>query len=325
MRSVVHRRFALSAGALSLAVAGIARIASSQSAAPAPNTCPTGSVSIAGGTFSMGSAEGQGADDERPQRAVTISAFCVDRTEVTVARYAACVAAGACTAAGTEEHRESSGSGLDGRLRTSVDVARPTTAQTAAEQRFANEQCNGTRADRQDHPVNCVDWNQARAYCEWSSGRLPTEAEWEFAARGTDGRRYPWGNAPPIPTLANVCRGECAAAANRAGRRTTTQFTGTDAAIATHTVGRFLAGSTRTGLFDMAGNVAEWTGDLYGHYPEGPVTDPSGTPLGTGRVVRGGGWTAVRADEVSVTTRASLPSSTRAADVGIRCVHPLHR
>jgi formylglycine-generating enzyme required for sulfatase activity len=261
-----------------------------------------------GGTFQMGSAEGQGNADEHPQHPVTLSAFCIDRTEVTVARYAACVAAGRCTAAPTEENRDS------------------TANASAAERRFANGNCNAARADRQDHPINCVDWNQARAYCEWSGARLPTEAEWEFAARGgTDARRFPWGNAPPMPLLANVCRGECTTAAQQGGRRITTTFTGQDSAAATQTVGRFLAGSTRAGLVDMAGNVAEWTGDLYGQYAEGAATDPTGTVLGTGRVVRGGGWSATRPEEIAVTTRVNMPSSTRAADIGFRCARPAPR
>ena len=130
-------------------------------------TCPPAMVHVPAGTFTMGSADGVGDADEHPQHQVTLGGYCLDTTEVTVASYARCVTAGTCAAA-TE-------SAKDG----------------------VNSLCNGNRADRQTHPVNCVDWNEANAYCAWAKKRLPTEAEWEHAARGNDGRTYPWGNAAP--------------------------------------------------------------------------------------------------------------------------------
>ena len=106
-------------------------------------------------------------DDEQPPHEVALAGYCIDKTEVTVADYSRCVALGKCT-----------------------DVREPV--------KDGNESlCNGTRADRQSHPVNCVDWDQATASCASVYKRLPGEAEWEYAARGPDGRTYPWGNEAP--------------------------------------------------------------------------------------------------------------------------------
>src|ERR1041384_5371520 len=129
----------------------------------------------------MGSPEGIGNTDERPQHPVTLSPYCIDRTEVTVAAYEACVAARGCQAA----------------QRTANWNMHDTDALKAL-----NKLCN--RPDRPDYPINCIDWTQATAYCAWQSKRLPTEAEWEYAARGNDGRPYPWGQNAPDTTRANL-------------------------------------------------------------------------------------------------------------------------
>jgi formylglycine-generating enzyme required for sulfatase activity len=140
----------------------------------AASGCPSDMVHVPGGRFSMGSP-GVGGDDEHPQHQVTLAGYCIDRIEVTVVAYTRCVASGKCTAA-----QEPAKAGFD-------------------------SLCNGTRADRQEHPVNCVDWNQATAYCGWVKKRLPSEAEWEYAARGGDGRMYPWGNDAPSAKRLNAC------------------------------------------------------------------------------------------------------------------------
>ncbi|HWU88863.1 MAG TPA: SUMF1/EgtB/PvdO family nonheme iron enzyme [Kofleriaceae bacterium] len=234
-------------------------------AAPTARSCPAGMAHVAAGTFEMGNPAGIGDFDERPQHAVTLSGYCIDKTEVTVVAYAACVAARACTTAAVT----------------------------------SSELCN--RPDRIYHPVNCVDWNQAAAYCKWAGKRLPTEAEWEYAARGNDGRVYPWGREAPSPRYLNM---DGAA----------------DGWAATAPVGSFPAGASPVGALDMAGNVWEWTADWYGGaYEAAAVTDPPGAKTGAHRVLRGGSWDNLGAAWVGATFRNWREPSDHHSNVGFRC------
>jgi formylglycine-generating enzyme required for sulfatase activity len=152
--------------------------------------------------------DGECFDDEQPGQTMSLPAFRIDRTEVTVAAYKACVDAGRCTAP------DNGGS------------------------------CNWATS-RADHPVNCVDWNQARTYCAWKGKRLPTEQEWEKAARGTDGRKYAWGNE-------GASSGRFA---NLEGHA--------DGWAHTSPAGAFRAGLSAYGAEDMIGNVWEWCENDY--------------------------------------------------------------
>lgn len=189
-------------------------------------------VYVPAGPFVMGASdEDQLADDyEKPQQPdLYLDAFWIMQTEVTNAQYAKCVTEGACS--------EPSGT-----LWNSQDYAQ--------------------------HPVTGVDWYQANAYAQWVGGRLPTEAEWEKACRGTDGRTFPWGNAPTTGELVNFV-------SNVGG---------------TTPVGSYPKGASPYGVLDMAGNVWEWTRTTYSAYPYDPTDGREATTGDADRTLRGGSW-----------------------------------
>ncbi len=199
-------------------------------------------VTLPAGSFDMGSASGQ--SDEEPVHTVMVPAFEMLETEVTVKQYAGCVDAGACTAPSTWY----------------ID-------------------CNWNDPGFEDHPVNCVDWQQAVDFCTWAGGRLPTEAEWEYAARSggpSSSYQYPWGNATATCSYAVMDDG------NGPGCGTGTSRT--------WPVCSKTAGNTLQGLCDMAGNVLEWVQDWYHSDYTGAPTDGSAwlIPSGGDRVIRGG-------------------------------------
>jgi formylglycine-generating enzyme required for sulfatase activity len=237
---------------------------------------------VSGGEFDMGSSEAEiaaalaqceaaqvGSHCERrdynefPVHAVTLEGFWLDRTEVTNAQYALCVEDGAC---------------------------RPS--------RLAgNATYNGD-----DYPVAGIPWQDAADYCAWAGARLPTEAEWEYAARGAERRIYPWGNAF-----------DCE------GGNFENSFTGCDDGYAhTAPVGSFLAGASWCGVLDMAGNVWEWVADWYGDYPSAPGANPTGPASGDLKILRGGSW-GYDADGVRAAYRYSVSPDADYLGVGLRC------
>ncbi|MBI5209587.1 MAG: SUMF1/EgtB/PvdO family nonheme iron enzyme [Elusimicrobia bacterium] len=207
-------------------------------------------VRIPGGTLAMG------ADDRpetKPRHPVTVKAFQLARTEATNKQYRACVEAGACSPAHAS----------DGTCRV-WDGGQWALGSLAA----------SFQAD--DHPVVCVDWGQAKAFAEWAGGRLPSEAEWEHAARGAGKERaYPWGDEEPTCERAVMSQDDNGCARN-----------------ATWPVCSKAAGNTAQGLCDMAGNVGEWTQDWYHASYDGAPADGLAweRPASAARVVRGGGW-----------------------------------
>jgi formylglycine-generating enzyme required for sulfatase activity len=170
----------------------------------------------------------------------TVEEFCLDVTEVTAAAYGRCVGKGGCSGPGEGTY------------------------------------CNGARVDRSNHPVNCVDWNQAEGYCRWMEKRLPTEEEWEWAARGGErGTTYPWGNGEPGSQLCWDGHGSDLGKGNRQS---------------TCAVGSYPRGDSPQGVKDLAGNVREWTASSY-------------DSAGQYRVGRGGGWSNVDPSNVSAAAR----------------------
>ena len=179
--------------------------------------------------------------------------------------------------------------------------------------------CN--RSDRPDHPINCIDWELAAAYCAWRGGRLPTEAEWEYAARGSDDRVYPWGNEAPDVKRLNLCGRECAAlAARELHDEWKPMYDGDDGWATTAPVGSYPDGASPFGVLDMAGNVWEWTDDWHGPYPATAQVDPRGPATGTSRVSRGAGWASRGPTRARGADRNWLDPKSRDCDLGFRCV-----
>ena len=231
----------------------------------APEAPPTDMVLVAAGSFLRGSPPGVGLEDEHPQRTIELGAFYIDRTEVRQSDFARCVTAGACPAPHCKDDRP-----------TDWDPTK-----------------------RAEHPVVCIDWASAQAYCQWAHKRLPTEAEWEKAARGSDGRLYPWGNEAPTCERANYQ--EC-------GRKDTLP------------AGSLPKGASPFGALDMAGNVWEWVADwhLSSYYVASPAKNPEGPFSGEARVVRGGAF-KYGATELSSAGRTYDEPTIHYEHVGVRC------
>jgi formylglycine-generating enzyme required for sulfatase activity len=225
-------------------------------------------VLVPAGEFVMGSD----AEDEAPPHRVYLDAFYIDRYEVTNARYLKFVEA--------TRHRAP---------QHVVDPQYDLWIGAALSQGVA------------DLPVVNVDWSDADAYCKWAGKRLPTEAEWEKAARGTDGRLYPWGDEAPSFARLNFSR----------------RWQG---AHTLQPVGSYEAGSSPYGAQDMAGNVWEWVSDWYdaGAYAAGPERNPRGPSGGASKILRGGSWTN-SPDTVRVTHRREEDPEMRNSDTGFRC------
>jgi len=255
---------------------------------------------VPAGKLRPGWEAGDAAEEPGTVLEGAVPAFCMDTTEVTASAYAGCVAAGAC------------------RARTSVEAPGAEPAWRA----LHSEQCNyGT--PRTTHPMNCVSWDDAAAYCRWAGKRLPSAELWEYAARGSDGRPYPWGSEPAGPRRLNACGKECAAALHKleVERGVATphgmepMFPGSDGWLATAPVGSFPQGRSPFGLEDMAGNVAEWTASA------GPPLSPSSDE--PSHIVRGGSWDVSSAapDSPVHPGRGSLLAATSRLDtVGFRCL-----
>ena len=264
-------------------------------------TCPEGTILIRPQSFMMGSLPGAGDNDETPPHRVTVSAYCIDRTEVTVGQYRTCMQDGVCA------------------LNNGVNLP----GLSATDATMYSQYCNGARTDRDNHPINCIDWAQADTFCHNRHGRLPTEAEWELAARGPDQRLYPWGQQAPTRERLNGCDADCQSLFERPGRpRGATIHDSTDGFGSTAPVGTFAAGNSLFGAQDMAGNVMEWVGDWYAPYPNIPSNDPAGPPSGQERVARGGHWQSSNPRAVRGAARVHAAPVVRLATLGFRCVVP---
>lgn len=217
------------------------------------------------GPFAMGSDGGQALEDERPNHQVWLATFFMDLHEVTTAQYAVFLAATNRPAPWQWD---------------TVDLSQ-----------------------HGDRPVIGVDWADADAYCRWRGKRLPTEAEWEKSARGTDGRSYPWGNQLPSNARANFALGA--------------RFSYSQVVMP---VQAYEAGKSPYGLYQMAGNVWEWVQDWYSadYYGISPEQNPQGPEQGSFKVLRGGSWSDLPKYLLTY-GRFKLPPDTRNSYTGFRC------
>lgn len=204
---------------------------------------------VPAGEFTMGSEDGE--SDERPVHQVYLNAFYMDVYEVTNAMYAECVKDESC-------------------------IAPQLTSSYSRPEYYGNPEF-------ENYPVIYVSGYQAQSYCEWRGGRLPTEAEWEKAARGVDELTYPWGNTIDATKL-NACDKNCTL--NWADQNVDDGFADTAP------VGSYESGKSPYGMYDMAGNVWEWVADSYdpAYYQNSPLSNPLGPSLTEYRVLRGGSW-----------------------------------
>jgi eukaryotic-like serine/threonine-protein kinase len=277
--------------------APVPSVAPSASARVMPMSCPAGMIPIPGGSFFMGSDEG--LPFEKPAHQVALEPFCIDEFEVTVDKYRACSDGGRCKRAGTTN-----------------DWA----TITEKERKSFDPLCNiRDPQGRSNHPVNCVDWEMAEKFCREQGGRLPTEAEWEFAARGPDGRKYPWGDDDPAAGHLNACGKECVAWGQKNGIEEKAMYEADDGFPNTAPVGSFPKGASRYGVQDVVGNVWEWVADWYGDYGKDEQKGPKGPAAGDEKVIRGGAWNASYPSWVRPTFRYKDAPTKRSYGIGFRC------
>ncbi|MBL8715683.1 MAG: SUMF1/EgtB/PvdO family nonheme iron enzyme [Myxococcales bacterium] len=258
------------------------------------------SVFVPGATYKMGAEAkwpgGQSYGNPPGGISVTVKSFLIDRTEVTAGSYRACVSAGQCDAL------------------THGDTFSPNHTKI----------CTYDKPGFEQHPINCVSWDEAVKYCGWVGKRLPTEAEWELTARGTDSRAFPWGDVAPTAKHMNGCDIACQREAMAQLGETYTSMwpdpaTGDDGWGFTAPVGFYPLGASPYGALEMSGNVEEWVSDSWWDpysNPSGPPTPVSGS---TDHVVRGGAWDLNGMETFSTTRRTSASSTQRAAWLGFRC------
>lgn len=245
-------------------------------------------IAIPAGPFIAGSPSLGRDPDERAAEAVELPTFWIDRDEVTVARYRRCFQAAACPPANVDEPlpSESDTTNESGESENSSETF-STVPKTPA--RLRRQGCNWGLSDRDDHPINCISQRAAQAYCEFVGGRLPSELEWEKAARGPAGRRYPWGITPPTCDLAHIALPGSGSATSRHGC----------GAFRSAPVGSKPGGESPWGVRDMAGNVWEWIGGRYefDRYAEPADDEALPTYANSFGVVRGGGWGTDRSSQ----------------------------
>jgi formylglycine-generating enzyme required for sulfatase activity len=244
-----------------------------------------------GGTFLMGCVadDSRCGPEEKPPHPVTVSPFWMGHTPVTVRAYQRCVDAGRCPDEPLHQ---------------------------------TQKWCNGS-SPRANHPLNCVTWIEAQAFCTWVGGELPSSEQYEFAARSGGDRLYPWGDAPLDATRANSCDARCTQALSAERRARFEEQNLIDSSLddgfaATSPVEHFHAGDTPWGLSDLAGNVMQWT-----RTEMAPAHEDPGSPIR--KEVRGGGYLGNATTLRTSDRRNGRDPDKRFEPVGFRCVLPPER
>ncbi|NKB80609.1 MAG: SUMF1/EgtB/PvdO family nonheme iron enzyme [Nitrospirales bacterium] len=234
---------------------------------PAIEKDPVEMVPIPVGPFIRGSAQGEGRPDEQPRQKIYLDAFAIDKYEVTNSRYLKFVK--------ETLHKAPFNVYGDGSIKEVSNIA--------------------------DLPVVQVTWHDAVDYCFWAGKRLPTEAEWEKAARGQDGRRYPWGNDLGDKAQANYDR--------------EWESHQTFSPVSSHP-----GGQSPYGIYHLSGNVREWVQDWYGrdYYQIAPSRNPRGPEMGILKVIRGGSWRSFESD-IRTTARGKGGFALKTHGIGFRC------
>lgn len=246
---------------------GLISLVGPAAAAGSEERDPVEMIRIPAGPFLMGNPTGVGRPDEQPRRKIYVDSFFIDKYEVTNARYLSFVR--------QTGHRSPPDPYGDGELLSAKGI---------------------------EHlPVVQINWYDAVEYCHWAGKRLPSEAEWEKAARGQDGRLFPWGNEAATAAHANFDR-------EWAEKQTL------------HPVGSLPAGRSPYGVEDMSGNAREWVQDWYkpDYYEQAPARDPRGPEGGVLRVIRGGSWHSPVAD-IRASARGKGGFALRTHGTGFRC------
>ena len=271
---------------------------------PPPTPCPEGMALVEGGRFFMGTDMTAAVlSMANPAHKVEVKRFCIDLREVTTAEYEACSKAGECKRAFKDSYWP------QGSMKK-PDWEKARAAYSAL--------CNA-ETDRAQHPINCVMWSQADEYCKVQKKRLPGEAEFEFAARGSDGRVFPWGDDKPDEKHLNACGAECVAWRKTVGLPPVTPlYTADDGFPGTAPVGSFPAGKSQGGLLDVVGNVFEWTADAYKPYPRPDGTDPA-MPPNNNRVIRGGAFNSFEKEHTDPALRLPYDADAHTHGIGFRC------
>lgn len=279
--------------------------------------CPNGMILVPSARFLMGSKVG----NEQPIHEVQVHIFCMDEFEVTIEQFDACVKSGGCHGPAQSVYH-----GEQGIAREDPEI------------RQYDQFCTAKDPERnRKHPINCVNWYEADAYCRWAGKRLPSEEEYEYASRGTDNRQFPWGNQLPDGIRVNACGMECQGYALTQGKIWIAKkmlamleiyakqpldrmYDVADGYPTTAPVGIRRDGDSSFGISDLSGNVAEWTSSPYRK-----CYDSECEFIKDRYTVRGGGFDDLEPGRISATARRGENPANRCNAVGFRCATSVAR